>query len=287
MVAEVSDQIEKLEEKKTVMTLADHNLSVNPEGCKRLAEATNNQSKENSSGTGEPESSTTPEKAASGIAIHQFVYLKTIPGLVERIMNVIDQRQAAPAVRVALLGTLIYFVKPRDVMPDDMPGGVGFLDDGLIIYSIAEEFLSILKPKNMTAENIKAARYFFSFGISANLKPVVESQIEQMWKSFHLLKTTPGPMVEMILQQLITNPYALQAILSQDVFQNANVPQMPSGTMFSQFPSGGVSSPYPAGTTFSTTPGGGSIFTEGENMSVSFGGGGGASMVGGDIVCWD
>ena len=72
MTVEVSDQIEKLEEKETIMTLEYHNLSVNPEACERLAEATNNQSKENNLVTGKPESPMTPEKASLGIANAQF-----------------------------------------------------------------------------------------------------------------------------------------------------------------------------------------------------------------------
>jgi uncharacterized membrane protein YkvA (DUF1232 family) len=287
MVAEVADKIKNLEEKETLVALAEHNLSVNPEGCEKLAEEYRNEAKKKSPGTNVTESDATPENTAKLIAVYQYTYLKTIPGLSERIMNVIDQRSADPATRVALLGALIYFVKPKDVMPDNMPGGVGFLDDGVVIYSMADEFFSILKPKKITAGDINAARYAFSFGIAPDLKSAVESQIEQMWKSFHLLKTTPAQMVEMILQQLITNPHALQSILSQDVYQNAGIPTMPQGTSFPQFPSGGMYSAYPAGTTFSTTPGGGSIMTEGNNMSVSFGGGGGAAMVGGDIVCWD
>ena len=287
MVNEVAAQLKNLDPEKAVLALAENNLSANPEGCKRLAEEYKKKYEQESSEADSAESKATPENAAKANAAFQFTYLQTIPGLLERIMDVIEKRQAEPAVRAAFLGTLIYFVKPKDVMPDNMPGGVGFLDDGLIIYSIAEEFLSVLKPKNMNSQNIKAACYFFSFGIPQNLKPIVESQIEQMWKSFHLLKTTPGVMVEMILQQLLTNPYALQSILAEEVYQNTNVPQMPSGMMSPQFPSGGMYSPYPAGTTFSTTPGGGSVFTEGGNMSVSFGGGGGASMVDGNIVCWD
>lgn len=288
MVAEVADKIKILEEKETLAALAEHNLSVNPEGCEKLAEEYRNEARQKNSEIGSPVLETTSENAAKLIAVYQFTYLKTIPGLAERIMNVIDQRGADPATRVALLGALIYFVKPKDVMPDDMPGGVGFLDDGVVIYSMADEFFSILKPQKITVGDISAARYAFSFGIAPDLKSAVEGQIEQMWKSFHLLKTTPNPMVEMILQQLITNPYALQSILSQDVYQNASIPTMPQGTSFPQFPSGGMYSAYPAGTTFSATPGGGSIMTEGNNMSVSFGGGGGgAAMVGGDIVCWD
>jgi uncharacterized membrane protein YkvA (DUF1232 family) len=273
MVAEVADQIKNLEEKETITTLAEHNLSVNPEGCEKLAEEYRNEARKKSSETDSTAAEATPENAAKLIAVFQLTYLKTIPGLAERIMNVINQRRADPATRVALLGALIYFVKPKDVMPDDMPGGVGFLDDGVVIYSMADEFFSILKPEKITTGDINVARYAFSFGIPPDLKSVVEDQIEQMWKSFHLLKTTPGPMVDMILQQLITNPYALQAILSQDVYQNANIPAMPTGT-------------FPYGTS-SKFFGSGRIMTGHGGTTVPFLGGGGVTMTnGGAIACW-
>ena len=90
MVAEVADQIKNLEEKETLTTLTEHNLSINPEGCEKLAEEYRNEAKQKGSKTGSPALETTSENAATLIAVYQFTYLKTIPGLAERIMNVID-----------------------------------------------------------------------------------------------------------------------------------------------------------------------------------------------------
>jgi uncharacterized membrane protein YkvA (DUF1232 family) len=206
MVAEVADQIEDLEEKETITTLTEHNFSVNPEGCEKLAEEYRKETRKKSSETDSTAAEATPENAAITVAYGQFTYLKTIPGLVTKIIDVINQREAKPAVRLALSGTLTYFVKPKDIMPDNIPDGIGFLDDAVVIYSV-------------------------------------------------------------------TDPNMLQAILSQDVYQNANIPAMPTGT-------------FPYGTS-SEFFGSGRIMTGHGGTTVPFLGGGGVTMTsGGAIACW-
>jgi hypothetical protein len=59
--------------------------------------------------------------------------VKEIPTVVEGFVRHIDQRGTPPALRCALLGALALVAQPRDIVPDDAPGGYGYVDDAALL----------------------------------------------------------------------------------------------------------------------------------------------------------
>ncbi len=59
--------------------------------------------------------------------------VQAIPSQVEELVGRIHDRSTSPALRCALVSALAYVVQPRDLVPDDAPGGYGLLDDAALL----------------------------------------------------------------------------------------------------------------------------------------------------------
>src|SRR5688500_8646961 len=63
--------------------------------------------------------------------------VKAIPSLVSEMRALVQNGGCEPAFRCVLAATLAYTVQPRDLLPDDLPGGYGFVDDALMLHEAA------------------------------------------------------------------------------------------------------------------------------------------------------
>ena len=63
--------------------------------------------------------------------------VKAIPSLVSEMRALVQSGACEPAFRCVLAATLAYTVQPRDLLPDDLPGGYGFVDDALMLHEAA------------------------------------------------------------------------------------------------------------------------------------------------------
>ena len=56
-------------------------------------------------------------------------FIAQAPDLFHLLTRMVRQRSVSDADRTKLLGAIIYFVSPIDILPERLAGGAGFLDD--------------------------------------------------------------------------------------------------------------------------------------------------------------
>jgi uncharacterized membrane protein YkvA (DUF1232 family) len=88
----------------------------------------------------------------------KFADIPVIVSLIRSYMKG-EYRELPVGTMIALIGALIYFVSPIDVIPDCIPG-VGYLDDAVVIgvavkfaYSDLEDYKKWLAKNNMSVDD--------------------------------------------------------------------------------------------------------------------------------------
>jgi hypothetical protein len=112
-----------------------------------------------------------------------------------------------PAVRTAQVGALAYLVKPRDLMPDFLPGGLGFLDDALILRTTATGFFGELHAAYTTPGAERRKLRFHALCIPEGRKPDFQRVLDEAWALFHRLLTTPASQAEATTRAIVQDPY--------------------------------------------------------------------------------
>ncbi len=201
------------------------------------------------------------DKLTIAFAAAWLKQIKNIPALVNTLRSVIDDPNTPPTIRCALLGTLVYLVQPNDLIPDEAPGGYGFVDDVLILRVAMIEYLNLLPPNPSEQEKERKYVEIISSLIPLSDVPKFQLIVGGLSTTFQMLSHLPDFLVEMTCQQLIQNP-----------FQTS----LPSAAP------GFTPSPYQLPT---SNP---NVTVEGRSVNVNFPGGGGAFMdQSGNILGWE
>jgi len=256
--------IKNIDENKAILIIAEHDLRLNKDIIVAWAE-------EMKRGVAdELKEQATVENYAKGIACLQFNSIKIIPQILDHILYVINNNLCDAATKVSFIGAISYLVRENDIMDDNLPGGIGYIDDAYILISIVKQWLPLLKKINITEKDLVSYLNALSFAIPQDRFQQVQLEFNRIWHTYHTLRNTPSFMVEMILQQLLNNPQMLDTILNNSEYQNISIPQNPSITS-------GNSSSFLSGYTR----------LEQGGVSVSFPGGGGAVSTDSGIVILD
>ena len=127
--------------------LSENMLQVNYKYCSQLAEEIK-QKVQDGDIEGSPDIEKIDARVVSlSIAAIQLNNIKGIPDFINKVREVITEGRGSHAARAALASVVAYLVCTDDIIPDDLPGGIGYLDDGLIIFSIASGFLDLINVK--------------------------------------------------------------------------------------------------------------------------------------------
>jgi len=132
--------------------------------------------------------------------------VKEIPVIVGALREAVVKRSTHPAVRCAMAGALAYLVQPRDLIPDDLPGGFGFIDDSLILRATVCEYFDAL-PEGFTTKQ----RERDNFRLLALCVPTprireFQAQIDGVWHLFHRLLLLPLDAVDRAISEFEENP---------------------------------------------------------------------------------
>jgi uncharacterized membrane protein YkvA (DUF1232 family) len=146
------------------------------------------------------------EPASRALAAAMLRVVKEIPQIVEAMMNAIDRRTTEPAARCALIGALAYLVKPRDLLPDELPGGFGFIDDCVILRATLTEFLDTLPPGFTTAEKEKRLLELLAVSVPPERLPEFQAEVEGIWLVFHVLLWKTEDEVDTAAAALFADP---------------------------------------------------------------------------------
>jgi len=177
--------------------------------------------------------------------------VKEIPKIVEMMVSIINNEQTNPALRCALVGSLALLVKPRDLIPDDAPGGYGFLDDAILLRSALIKYLNFLPPGVTSLEKEIVILQFLSIGVPPRVLSALQTTIIGMQYGAMLLPQLPPFLLDTTTQMLVQNPMLAEI--------QAPPPGAQMGDTF-QLPSEGQLTKTMAGT----------IYTEGGNIGMNF-----------------
>ena len=89
--------------------------------------------------------------ASDRLAEGYLALIKDIPWYVNALSGAAKDPHMEGGYRAAILGSLAYLVQPRDLIPDDLPGGFGFIDDCLLLHVTTAECMAYL-PRDTSTE---------------------------------------------------------------------------------------------------------------------------------------
>ena len=145
-------------------------------------------------------------RIARMIASSQLGLIKDIPVIVGCVRQAIDQSSTHPAVRCAMVGALAYLAKPRDLIPDDRPGGFGFVDDCMILRATTSEYFDVLPPGFTNHQRERDNLRLLAISVPPGQRKKFQEAINGVWQMFHSLLLVPPAEVEHTIQQITRNP---------------------------------------------------------------------------------
>lgn len=171
----------------------------------------------------------TDEEALIGLSLLTLGLIKSLPPLARQMVRVLDDRRVASVRRLAVAGVLAYLVRPQDIIPDDAPGGYGFVDDAALLRAGLVEYLNLLPQGSANLENERQV-----VGLLVNLappqaRPVLQQTIGAMSVTLQLMSMLEGPMAEAMLAQIIANPLQDVAPVAPQGFAPAACPDYSAG----------------------------------------------------------
>lgn len=146
------------------------------------------------------------QRAAEVLASCMLRLIKDIPVISEAMLHAIDRRNAEPAVRCALAGALAYLVRLKDLLPDDLPGGFGYVDDCVILRATATEFLDFLPTGFTTADRERRVLELLAICVPPDRVFEFQDAVEEIWLTFHVLLWESEEVALDLGNQLIEDP---------------------------------------------------------------------------------
>jgi uncharacterized membrane protein YkvA (DUF1232 family) len=132
--------------------------------------------------------------------------VKEIPVIVGAVREAVEKRSTHPAVRCAMVGALAYLVQPRDLIPDDRPGGFGFIDDSLILRATVSEYFDAL-PAGFTSQEKERGNFrLLALCVPPARLGEFQAQVDGIWHLFHRLLLLPLDSVDRAISEFEENP---------------------------------------------------------------------------------
>ena len=132
--------------------------------------------------------------------------VKEIPVIVGALRGAVEKRSTHPAVRCAMVGALAYLVQPRDLIPDDRPGGFGFIDDSLILRATVSEYFDALPLGFTNPERERENIRLLALCVPPARLSEFQAQVDGVWHLFHRLLLLPLDSVDRAISEFEENP---------------------------------------------------------------------------------
>ena len=214
-----------------------------------------------------------PDPGAAGSTGHAIAHgkltsmISDVPHMAKVLTAAVNNEELAASVRCAIVGVLAYVVQPHDLIPDDMPGGYGFIDDDMLLRASLVEFLDVLPPSGFDATRERNYIALVSAFVSTDLIPLLENALAGIVEADHRLRIVPADVLEHMMDLIIKDPLSTPLPDAPDNFARPEGLHLPSAPWTGE-------------------PGGGSVVVTGNEVTVSFPGGGGVRLSDGEIVGW-
>ncbi|MGD2141047.1 MAG: DUF1232 domain-containing protein [Burkholderiales bacterium] len=181
--------------------------------------------------------------------------VKRIPKMIDVMVERLESDEVDPAVQCAVATVLAYVVQPRDLIPDDAPGGYGFIDDTILLHA---GFLNILALEPPHAERFKTEQEYLSYISSfapVDVMSKLQTMVQNMETTLSVFRMLPREALEVTTRIIVDEPLRVTTLPvsasgefhSADVLEHApdNVMQQFShdgDKLVVQFPGGGMAS---------------------------------------------
>lgn len=130
-----------------------------------------------------------------------------LPSIVDRMARLVRDVSQRSDTRCAAAGALGYLVQPRDLIPDDSPGGYGFLEDSVILHAVQSELVRSgtagLRESADAAELMKLAA-----GVCPpSILGALEQAVVGATVGFRALAGIPAEILDSVTAQIVADPF--------------------------------------------------------------------------------
>ena len=196
------------------------------------------------------------------MSMGHLTLVKAIPGLVREMRTLVQSGACEPAFRCLLAATLAYTVQPRDLLPDDLPGGYGFVDDALMLHEACALSWEVSGDMARAEDTRKKFQFIFA-AVPQDRHAQFQEAVRGMALLVNIMRMYGPELAAMRTQELIAHP--LQPTVTEG---DASIPTAPVARGFSVFEPGAPprftwESGGMMGVNFS---GGGGVATDGRNI---------------------
>jgi len=163
------------------------------------------------------------------IAAGALTCIKGVPEIAQFLTSRTKSGRVPPQIKCALAGVLAYLVQPSDLVPDDAPGGYGFLDDSAILRAGLIEYLKLERvPQFDIAEQEKLANMVASL-LPLAVMPALQLAVGSMATTFQIMSMLPSDVALLTLQQIVANPLQAAAPAAPQGFTPGPAPSYGTG----------------------------------------------------------
>lgn len=140
-----------------------------------------------------------------------------------------SDRSVAANRRCALVGVLAYVVQPHDLIPDDAPGGYGYLDDVILLRAGLVQYLDVLPiPGTSTQTETVYISLLIRIAPPA-VRPLLQQAVSTMSMGVQLMGMLEPEIAEFMLAQIIANPLQMAAPAAPQGFVPRPMPNYQQG----------------------------------------------------------
>jgi uncharacterized membrane protein YkvA (DUF1232 family) len=143
---------------------------------------------------------------AQEIALKQLELVAEIPEMVMGVAEGITDPSTHPAIRLMQVTALAYLVNPDDLLPDDLPGGYGFVDDSILLRATIVTSPQILQATPNVVEREKRVIEFHGMCIPPEIAPQMEESVAKATTLIQLLAFMPSILLTDAARRIMDNP---------------------------------------------------------------------------------
>jgi len=166
---------------------------------------------------------------AQAIAAGVLQQIKELPRIAAFLAEKSKSGRIAPSVRCGVASVLAYLVQPRDLIPDDAPGGYGFIDDSAILRAGLVTYLRVSPAPQFDIDEQEKYINMTAGVVPPQTLPLLQLTVGNMATAFQVMSMLPPAVATLTLQQLVANPLNVGAPQGPPGFTPAAVPTYGSG----------------------------------------------------------
>jgi uncharacterized membrane protein YkvA (DUF1232 family) len=169
-------------------------------------------------------SNPTPHATAAVLALSAYGYIKGIPAIARQLSEKVTDQSVPAARRAAIASVLAYLAQPGDLIPDDAPGGYGFLDDAIILRAGLVACLGSVPRSAGSIENEAKVIVFLVNLAPASVRPALQQAVTTLSHRVQVMSQLKEPMAEFILGEIVANPLKVPIPAPSQGFKAAAIP---------------------------------------------------------------